>query len=63
MGQRSSWLANSGTSPYAIQISEYSPTAMTAQGHLTNEEIDAILDYADSVKPVAKTAVASSMLR
>jgi mono/diheme cytochrome c family protein len=53
-------LANSGTSPYAVQISEYSPTAMTAQGHLSNEEIDAILDYADSVKPVAKTAVASS---
>ena len=47
-------LANSGTSPYAIQISEYSPTAMTAQGHLTNDEIDAILDYADSVKPVEK---------
>ena len=49
-------LANSGTSPYAVQISEYSPTAMTAQGHLTNEEIDAILDYTDSVKPVAKKA-------
>lgn len=49
-------LASSGTSPYAVQISEYSPTAMTAQGHLTNEEIDAILDYADSAKPVEKKA-------
>jgi len=53
-------LANSGTSPYAVQISEYSPTAMTAQGHLTNEEIDAILDYTDSVTPVAKKAGVSA---
>ena len=47
-------LAASGSSPYAVEISGFSPTDMTPQGALTNEEIDAIFAYADSVKPVEK---------
>jgi len=47
-------LVNSGTSTYAKEISAFSPSDMTSVGAgLTNEEIDAIFEYADSyVAPV-----------
>ena len=41
-------LYGSGKSQQAKAIWNYSPTAMTAQGHLSNEEIDAIFAYVDA---------------
>ncbi len=46
-------LVASGDSKYAVQIDKWSATAMTPQD-LSNEEIDAVLDYVDNyVEPVA----------
>ncbi len=41
-------LYGSGKSKQAKSIWNYSPTAMTAQGHLSNEEIDAVFAYVDA---------------
>ena len=49
-------LVESGTSQYAKEISTFSPTDMTPQGALTNDEIDLIFAYVDGVKPVEKKA-------
>ena len=47
-------LYSSGKSKMAKAIWDYSPTAMTAQGHLSNEEIDAVFAYVDAyTAPVA----------
>ena len=51
-------LFNSGKSKMAKAIWNYSPTAMTAQGHLSNEEIDAVFAYVDAY--TAPVAVANS---
>lgn len=51
-------LINSGDSKLAIEVKEYSPTAMTAQ-EVTNEEIDAIFDFVDNyIAPVEAEAPA-----
>lgn len=42
-------LITSGTSKMAAAIKDYSPTSMTAQ-QVSNEEVDAILDYVDNFK-------------
>jgi cytochrome c2 len=46
----------SGNSPYATKIAEYSPSEMTPQAALTNEEIEAILVYCDNYGLVATTS-------
>ena len=43
-----SGLYSSGKSEFAKAIWNYSPTMMTPQGHLSNEEIDAVLAYVDA---------------
>ena len=52
-------LYGSGKSKQAKAIWNYSPTAMTAQGHLSNEEIDAVFAYVDAyTAPVKDDSVA-----
>ena len=46
-------LVNSGKSTRAKEIESFSPTAMTPQGHLSREQVDAIFDYVDSYTPPA----------
>lgn len=41
-------LAGSGESPYAVNISKYDASAMTAQGHLSKVEVDNILFFVDN---------------
>ena len=59
-----SGLYNSGKSKLAKAIWDWSPTAMTPQGHLSKEEVTAVFAYVDSyTPPVASSAtgdVASS---
>ncbi|MEC8602827.1 MAG: cytochrome c, partial [Bacteroidota bacterium] len=43
-----SGLYSSGKSEFAKAIWNYSPTMMTPQGHLSNDEIDAVLAYVDA---------------
>ena len=52
-------LYGSGKSKQAKAIWDYSPTAMNAQGHLSNEEIDAVFAYVDAyTAPVKDDSVA-----
>jgi mono/diheme cytochrome c family protein len=44
-------LYNSGKSKMAKAIWDYSPTAMTAQGHLSKEEVQAVFAYVDGYAP------------
>ena len=44
-------LYNSGKSKMAKAIWDYSPTAMTAQGHLSREEVEAVFAYVDAYAP------------
>jgi cytochrome c2 len=57
-------LYGSGKSKQAKAIWNYSPTAMTAQGHLSNDEIDAVFAYIDAytapVKDVSNDVVQTS---
>ena len=47
------WQAAADSDPYAKSVSEWSPTAMSVFGFLSDEEITAIFDYADAyVAPV-----------
>lgn len=50
------WVKNSAAltatgDKYAVEISKFSPTAMTSFQSLKNEEIDAIIDYVENFKP------------
>ncbi len=44
-------LFESGKSKMAKEIWDFSPAPMTAQAHLTREEVDAIFEYADTPPP------------
>ena len=44
-------LYNSGKSKMAKAIWDYSPTAMTPQGHLSREEVEAVFAYVDAYAP------------
>jgi mono/diheme cytochrome c family protein len=45
------WQVAAANDPYAKQVSEWSPTAMSVFGFLTDDEITAIFDYADNYTP------------
>jgi cytochrome c551/c552 len=42
------WQVAAATDPYAKEVSSWSPTAMTLFADLSNEQIDAVLDYVDA---------------
>ncbi len=42
------WQVAAANDPYAKEVSEWSPTAMSLFTSLTNDQIDAILDYVDA---------------
>jgi len=44
-------LYNSGKSKMAKAIWDWSPTAMTPQGHLSREEVESIFTYVDNYAP------------
>jgi len=41
------WQVAAATDPYAKEVSTWAPSAMTLFADLTNEQIDAVLDYVD----------------
>lgn len=49
-------LINSGKSKRALEIKDFSPTAMTPMGYLSKEQMNLILDYADSYEPPKQAA-------
>jgi cytochrome c551/c552 len=49
--QNPSELYNSGKSKMAKAIWDWSPTAMTPQGHLSREEVESIFTYVDNYAP------------
>lgn len=54
------WQVAAANDPYAKQVSEWSPTAMSAFGFLSDDDITAIFDYADAyTAPVAAVSVAA----
>jgi cytochrome c2 len=52
------WQVAAANDPYAKQVSDWSPTAMSVFGFLSDDEITAIFEYADNyVAPAAAVAV------
>jgi len=49
-------LINSGKSKRALEVQNFSPSAMTPMGYLSKDEMKAILEYADSYEPPKKEA-------
>ena len=50
-------LYNSGRSKMAKAIWDWSPTAMTPQGHLSKEEVESIFTYVDNYAPPVAAVV------
>ena len=50
-------LYNSGKSKMAKAIWDWSPTAMTPQGHLSREEVESIFTYVDNYAPPVAAVV------
>ena len=55
--QNPSKLYNSGKSKMAKAIWDWSPTAMTPQGHLSKEEVESIFTYVDNYAPPVAAVV------
>ena len=55
--QNPSKLYNSGKSKMAKAIWDWSPTAMTPQGHLSKEEVESIFTYVDGYAPPVAAVV------